>query len=56
MVRGVVHAAAQAYAGDELGYDNTPITQDMHIALVDVGAVDGADLVTQVLSSRHGAC
>ena len=38
----------QAYAGDELGYDKTAITKDMRIAVVDVGAVDGADDVTKV--------
>ena len=38
----------QAYAGDELGYDKTAITTDMRIAVVDVGAMDGADDVTKV--------
>ena len=42
----------QAYAGDELGYSETPITQDMRIAIVDVGAVDGADIVTRVESDN----
>ena len=38
----------QAYVGDRLGYDEDPITRNMTIAVTDAGAVDGADIISQV--------
>lgn len=37
------------YAGDELGYSTTPQTKDMTIAVLDVGAIDGADDVDKAV-------
>lgn len=38
----------QAYLGDKLGYQKEPIETDMTIALTDAGAVDGADIISEV--------
>ena len=42
----------QAYAGDKLGYQKEPIERDMTIALTDAGAVDGADIISEVGMAR----
>lgn len=52
----VVPLCWQAYVGDELGYSETPITQDMRIAIVDVGTVDGADIVSKACSCDPCTC
>ena len=38
----------QAYVGDKLGYDEEPIKNDITIAVTDAGAVDGADIISEV--------
>ena len=38
----------QAYVGDKLGYQKEPIDRPMTIALTDAGAVDGADIISEV--------
>lgn len=40
---------AQAYIGDKLGYDENPIMRNMTIAVTDAGAVDGADIINEVV-------
>ena len=37
------------YAGDELGYSETPETKNMTIAVMDVGGIDGGDEVKQAV-------
>ncbi len=38
----------QAYVGDKLGYQKEPIGRAMTIAVTDAGAVDGADIISEV--------
>ena len=42
----------QAYIGDKLGYQKEPIDREMTIALTDAGAVDGADIISEVSRAR----
>ncbi len=47
-----IHACCwpmQVYAGDELGYSETPETKNMTIAVTDVGGIDGGDEVKQAV-------
>ncbi|EIE25075.1 hypothetical protein COCSUDRAFT_61318 [Coccomyxa subellipsoidea C-169] len=39
----------EVYAGDELGYSETPETKNMTIAVMDVGGIDGGDEVKQAV-------
>jgi len=38
----------QAYVGDKLGYDEEPIKNNITIAVTDAGAIDGADIISEV--------